>query len=152
MEEKEKIITFNKKAKFEYEILYTLECGIVLTGTEVKSLREGKCSIVDGYVIEENGEIFLKNVHISEYKYGNITNHEPLRKRKLLLHKREILKLKRELNEKGKTVIPLKIYFKGSLVKVEIAVCRGKKLVDKRETIKARDIKRNIEKEIKGKF
>lgn len=145
----EKIIVFNKKAKFEYEILETFECGIVLFGTEVKSIREGRCSITEGYVVEENGELYLKNVNISEYKFGNICNHDPLRKRKLLLHKKEVLKLKREINEKGKTLIPLKVYFKGSLIKVEIALCKGKKLVDKRESIKERDTKRDIEKELK---
>lgn len=148
----EKIIANNKKAKFEYTILDTLEAGIILLGTEVKSLREGRCSLSEGYITEENGELFLKNVNISAYKHGNINNHEPLRKRKLLLHNKEIRKIIKNIKEKGITVIPLKLYFKGSLIKIEIGICKGKKLYDKRETIKERDTKKSIEREMKKKY
>ena len=148
----EKIIANNKKAKFEYTILDTLEAGIILLGTEVKSLREGRCSLSEGYITEENGELFLKNVNISAYKHGNINNHEPLRKRKLLLHNKEIGKIIKNIKEKGITVIPLKLYFKGSLIKIEIGICKGKKLYDKRETIKERDTKKSIEREMKKKY
>ena len=138
----EKIVANNKKARFDYTIMDSMEAGIELAGTEVKSLRNGKCNIAEGYVIDENGELFLKNVNITEYSHGNINNHEPLRKRKLLLHKNEIIRLIKSIKEKGITVIPLKMYFKGSLIKVEIGVCKGKKLYDKRETIKEREDKR----------
>ena len=149
---REKIIANNKKARFEYSILDSLEAGIQLVGTEVKSLREGRCSIGEGYVTEENGELFLKNVNISAYKHGNINNHAPLRKRKLLLHTKEIKKIIKNIKEKGITVIPLKFYFKDSLIKVEIGICKGKKIYDKRETIKERDTKKTIEREMKKKF
>ena len=145
----EKIITINKKARFEYSIIDTKEAGIQLVGTEVKSLRGGNCSIAEGYVIDENGELFLKNVNISAYKHGNINNHDPLRKRKLLLHNREITRIIKYIKEKGITVIPLKFYFKDSLIKVEIGICKGKKLYDKRENIKERDTKKAIEREMK---
>ena len=148
----EKIITTNKYAYYEYEILEKLECGIMLVGTEVKSLREGRCNIKEAYVIEENKELFIKHFNISEYKHGNINNHEPLRKRKLLLHKKEIERLTRFIKEKGVTVIPTKIYFKGSIIKIEIAVGRGKKLYDKRETIKNRDNEREIKREMRNKI
>ncbi len=148
----EKIIANNKKARFEYSILEKIETGIQLLGTEVKSLREGKCSIAEGYVTEDNGELFLKNVNITPYKHGNINNHEPLRKRKLLLHKKEIKKVIRNIKESGITVIPLKFYFKSSLIKVEIGICKGKKLFDKRETIKERDTKKTIEREMKKQY
>ena len=149
---KEKIIISNKKARFEYIILDSLEAGIQLLGTEVKSLREGRCSIKEGYIVEEHKELYLKNVNISIYKHGNINNHEPLRKRKLLLHKKEINKIIRLIKEKGTTIIPLKLYFKGSLIKIEIAICKGKKLYDKRETIKERDIKKTIDREMKKNY
>ena len=149
MEDKIKVIANNKKARFEYIIIDKYEAGVSLLGTEVKSLRDGKCSIQEGYIIEQNGELFLKNVNISEYKHGNINNHKPLRLRKLLLHKKEIYKIIKSIKEKGITVIPTKIYFKGSLVKIEVAVCKGKKLYDKRETIKDRENKKNIEREMK---
>ncbi|OHD08781.1 MAG: SsrA-binding protein [Spirochaetes bacterium GWC1_27_15] len=144
-----KVVSFNKKANFEYEILDTIEAGIILCGTEVKSIRQGKCSLNEGYIVEENGELYMKNVNISQYNYGNINNHEPLRKRKLLLHKMEIVKLIRSIKEKGITIIPIKIYFKGSLIKVAIAICKGKKLYDKRESMKDKDSKRQIEREMK---
>ena len=140
-----KIIAKNKKARFEYSILESFEAGIQLLGTEVKSLREGRCSIAEGYITEEHGELFIKNVNIPAYKHGNINNHEPIRKRKILLHKKEIEKIIKSIKEKSITVIPLKFYFKGSIVKVEIAISKGKKLYDKRETIKDRDSKKAIE-------
>ncbi|MCB0727290.1 MAG: SsrA-binding protein SmpB [Ignavibacteriae bacterium] len=142
--DKIKVITTNRKANFEYEILNKYEAGIVITGTEVKSLREGKVNLQESYGRIINDEVWIINSHINEYKYGNINNHEPTRNRKLLLNKREIRKIRQQLQEKGLTLVPLKIYFKGSLVKVEIGIARGKKLYDKRESIKKRDIERNL--------
>lgn len=148
----EKLIANNKKARFDYTIMDSMEAGIELVGTEVKSLRHGKCNIAEGYVIDENNELFLKNVNITEYSHGNINNHEPLRKRKLLLHKNEIIRIIKSIKEKGITVIPLKMYFKGSIIKVEIGVCKGKKLYDKRESIKEREDKRSIERQMKKNY
>lgn len=142
--DKIKVITTNRKANFEYEIINKYEAGIVITGTEVKSLREGKVNLQESYGRIIKDEVWIVNSHINEYKYGNINNHEPTRMRKLLLNKREIRKIKQQLQEKGLTLVPLKIYFKGSLVKVEIGIARGKKLYDKRESIKKRDIERNL--------
>ncbi len=132
----------NRKASFNYFIQEEIECGIVLTGTEIKSIREGKANIKDSYAIIRNNECFLLNMHISEYKEGNIFNHDPDRTRKLLLHKKEILKLKQRLKEERLTLVPLKMYFKGNKVKVLVGVAKGKKNYDKRETIKERDLKR----------
>jgi SsrA-binding protein len=145
-----KIIVSNRKAGFEYEILEKIETGIVLQGTEVKSLRQGKCSINEGYVVEEEGELFVKNINITPYTHGNINNHEPMRKRKLLLHKKEISRIIRAVKEKGITVIPLRFYFKGSLIKLEIGICRGKKLYDKRESQKEKDEKRSMDRHMKN--
>jgi len=139
-----KIIATNRKANFEYSILNKYESGIVLTGTEVKSMRDSKVNIQDAYGRLLNGEVWLINSNISEYKYGNINNHDPLRNRKLLLNKREIRKIKQELQEKGLTLVPLKIYFKGSLIKLEIGIAKGKKLFDKRESIKKREVERKL--------
>lgn len=139
-----KVISTNRKANYEYEILNKYEAGISLQGTEVKSLREGKANLGEAYAIVKNGEVWLQNFHINEYKYGNINNHDPIRQRKLLFHKKEITKIKSSLEEKGLTFIPLRIYFKGSLVKVEMGIGRGKKLYDKRESIKKRDVERRI--------
>ena len=146
MSESDKIknIATNRKANFEYEILGKYEAGIVITGTEVKSLRVGKVNLQDAYGRIINDEVWLVNSHISEYKFGNINNHDPLRNRKLLLNKKEIRKIKQQLNEKGLTLVPLKFYFKGSLVKVEIGIARGKKLYDKRESIKKREVERKL--------
>ncbi|HPO48976.1 MAG TPA: SsrA-binding protein SmpB [Spirochaetota bacterium] len=144
-----KIITSNKKIHFEYEILDSIEAGIVLFGTEVKSIRQGKGSINEGYVIEEGGELFIKNMNIPHYDKGNINNCEPLRIRKLLLNKKEIVKLSRQIKEKGITIVPSKLYFKNSIIKLELALCKGKKLYDKRESIKDRENQRNIEREMK---
>ncbi|MBX7042563.1 MAG: SsrA-binding protein SmpB [Ignavibacteria bacterium] len=142
--DKIKIISSNRKANFEYEILNRLEAGIVLTGTEVKSLREGRVNLQDSYGRIRNDEVWIINSHISEYRFGNINNHDPIRNRKLLLNKREIRKIKQQLQEKGLTLVPLKIYFKGSLAKVEIGIARGKKLYDKRESVKKREVERNL--------
>ena len=126
----------NRKASHDYFIGETLEAGIALSGTEIKSLRQGKAQINDAFVRVDRGEALMYQAHISEYDFGNINNHNPTRPRKLLLHKREILKLKSETDSGGIAIIPLKIYFKKSLAKVLIALCKGKKLYDKRETIK----------------
>jgi len=138
----EKLIASNKKAFHDYFVLQKAEAGVALTGTEVKSLRDGKANIKDSYVIFKDGEAFLFNAHISPYSHGNLQNHEPERNRKLLLHRREIEKLREQVVEKGLTVVPLRLYFKGGKVKVEIAVVRGKKLYDKRETEKRRELDR----------
>ena len=138
----EKLIASNKKAFHDYFVLQKAEAGVALTGTEVKSLRDGKANIKDSYVIFKNGEAFLFNAHISPYSHGNLQNHEPERNRKLLLHRREIEKLREQVVEKGLTVVPLRLYFKSGKVKVEIAVVRGKKLYDKRETEKKRELDR----------
>lgn len=139
-----KIIATNRKAHFEYLILNKYEAGIVLKGTEVKSLRDSKVNIQDAYGRIKNDEVWLINSNINEYKFGNINNHDPLRDRKLLFNKREIRKIKQELQEKGLTLVPLKIYLSGSVVKVEMAIARGKKIYDKRDTIKKRDIERKL--------
>ena len=138
----EKLIASNKKALHDYFIVQKFEAGIALTGTEVKSLRDGKANLKDSYVTLRDGEAFLFGTHISPYTHGNIENHDPERTRKLLLHKREIEKLKKETTEKGLTVVPLRLYFKGAKVKAEIAVVRGKKQYDKRETEKKREADR----------
>jgi SsrA-binding protein len=141
----EKLIASNKKAYHDYFVLQKLESGIALTGTEVKSLREGRAQLKDSYVNIERGEAFLFALHISPYTHGNRENHEPERKRKLLLHKKEIEKLRVQLVEKGLTIVPLRLYFKGGRVKAEIAVVRGKKLYDKRETAKKRELDREAD-------
>jgi SsrA-binding protein len=138
----EKLIASNKKALHDYFVLQKLEAGIELTGTEVKSLRDGKANLKDSYVAIERGEAYLVGAHISPYSHGNIANHDPERRRRLLLHKREIEKLHEQIQEKGLTVVPLRMYFKSSRVKTEIAVVRGKKLYDKRETEKRREQER----------
>ena len=144
-----KLIANNKKAYHDYFILDTYETGISLAGTEVKSLRMGKCSIKESFVRIENGEVFIYGMHISPYEKGNIFNKDPLRPRKLLLHKYEINKLLGKTKEKGIAIVPLKVYFKGSLVKVEIGLAKGKKLYDKRQDIAKRDMKRENEREFK---
>ncbi len=145
-----KIIAQNKKARHEYFILEEYECGIELFGTEVKSIRHGKINLTDAYATVSNGEVWLKGVNISPFEKGNIFNRDPLRNRKLLMHKREILKLYQALKEQGLSLVPLKVYLKGSLVKVQIALVRGKKLYDKREDIAKRDAKRNIDRAVKN--
>lgn len=145
----EKNITVNRKARHDYHILQTFEAGIVLVGTEVKALREGKANLVDSYATIKNGEVWLISAHISEYKQGNINNHNPTRDRKLLLNKSEIRKLIGKTKEKGLTLIPLRMYFKNGRVKVELALAKGKKSYDKRETIAKRDFQREQERRIK---
>ena len=147
--DEEKNITVNRKANHEYHILQTIEAGIALVGTEVKSLRQGKANLVDGYAKIENGEVWLVNVNISEYTQGNINNHDPRRDRKLLLNRSEIRKLIGKTKEKGLTLVPLRLYFKNGKVKVELALAKGKKVYDKRESIAKRDFQRQQERRIK---
>ena len=142
----------NRKAYHDYFILEEYEAGIALTGTEIKSIRENGANIKDSYAIIKNGEAFLLNMHISRYEQGNIFNHEETRTRKLLLNKKEILKLKDMVVLNGHTLIPLKAYFKNGRLKILIGVCKGKKNYDKRETIKERDIKREIARDFKNNF
>ncbi len=142
----------NRKASFNYFIQEEIECGIVLTGTEIKAIREGKANIKDSYAIIRNNECFLLNMHISEYTEGNIFNHDPDRTRKLLLHKKEILKLKTSLEQEGLTLIPLKLYFKDNKLKVSLGICKGKKLYDKRESIKEKDQNREASKLMKNNY
>ena len=144
-----KLVANNKKAYYDYFILETFEAGIALSGTEVKSIRMGKCSIKEAFVRVEKGEVFIYGMHISPYEKGNIFNKDPLRTRKLLLHKSEIMKLTGKVAEKGYTLVPLQVYFKGSLVKVEIGLARGKKLYDKRADIAKKDQRRELEREFK---
>ena len=144
-----KLIANNKKAYHDYFILDTYETGISLAGTEVKSLRMGKCSIKESFVRIENGEVFIYGMHISPYEKGNIFNKDPLRPRKLLLHKYEINKLLGKTKEKGIAILPLKVYFKGSLVKVEIGLAKGKKLYDKRQDIAKKDQQREASRDFK---
>ncbi len=143
---------FNRKARHDYFILKTYEAGIELTGTEIKSIRQGSCNIKDSYAVIRNREVFLINMHISHYKEGNIFNHEETRTRKLLLHKKEIQKIAEEIEQKGLTLIPLKLYFKKNILKVELGICQGKHNYDKRESIKERDMKRSIEKQLKDRY
>ena len=144
-----KLIANNKKAYHDYFILDTYEAGIALHGTEVKSLRMGKCSIKESFIRIENSEVFIYGMHISPYEKGNIFNKDPLRVKKLLLHKAEINKLLGKIKEKGMSVVPLKVYLKGSLVKVEIGLAKGKKLYDKRDDIAKKDQKREAERDFK---
>jgi SsrA-binding protein len=141
----EKLIASNRKAYHDYFVLQKFEAGMALTGTEVKSLREGRANLKDSYVSFDHGEAYLVGAHISPYSHGNLQNHDPERKRKLLLHRREIDKLQGQVAEKGLTVVPLRLYFKAGKVKAEIAVVRGKKLYDKRETQKRRELEREAE-------
>ena len=144
-----KIVAQNRKAFHDYSIEETVEAGIVLTGTEVKSLREGKANLKDSYVLIKDGEVLLLNCHISPYTHGNIMNHDPLRTRKLLLHKKEIARIQAKALQKGYSLIPLKIYFKESRAKVEIGLARGKKMYEKRDSIKKREADREIERALK---
>ena len=144
-----KVLGQNRGASHEYFILERYEAGIELAGTEVKSLRAGKLSLKEAWCQIQDGELFIRQMHISPYEKGNIFNKDPLRERKLLMHRYEIHKLAGKLQEKGMTLVPLRVYFKGSLVKVEVGLARGKKLYDKREDIARRDQKREAEKEFK---
>ena len=144
-----KLIANNKKAFHDYFIEDTYEAGIALAGTEVKSLRMGKCSIKESFIRVENGEVYIYGMHISPYEKGNIFNRDPLRPKKLLMHKAEINKLKAKIAEKGYTLVPVEVYFKGSLVKVQIALAKGKKLYDKRADIAKKDMRREAERDFK---
>lgn len=146
-----KLIANNKKARFDYFIEDTYEAGISLHGTEVKSLRMGKCSIKEAYVKIENGEMMIFGMHISPYEKGNIFNKDPLRVRKLLMHRREISKLTGKLAEQGYTLVPLQVYLKGNLVKVQIGLAKGKKIYDKRQDIAKKDQRREVQREFKVK-
>lgn len=139
----------NRKARFNYEVIDAIECGIVLKGTEIKSIRDGKANIKDSYGIIKNNEVFILNMHISPYENGGVFNHEETRTRKLLLHKKEILKLKNKLELEGFTLIPLKLYFVNGRAKIELGLCKGKKLYDKREDAKKKDEMREISKKYK---
>ena len=147
----QKLIASNKTARRDYEITDTYEAGMVLTGTEVKALRAGKANLKDSYAVVSDDEVFLRELHIGHYDHGNRYNHEPLRSRKLLLHKREIKRLYGKSREKGLSLIPLKLYFKNSMVKVEIGIGKGKKLHDRRQDIKKREERRDISRNFKSK-
>ena len=136
----------NREAKFNYFIEEEIECGIELRGTEIKSIRDGKANLKDSYAIIRNNEIYLLNMHINEYKEGNLFNHDPRRTRKLLLHKSEIKKLKKGVEQEGRTLVPLKLYFSNNHAKILLALCKGKKNFDKRETMKQRDLNREANK------
>jgi SsrA-binding protein len=147
----EKIIAQNKTARINYHIEDTFEAGIVLVGTEVKSLRDGKANLKDCYALVKDGEVFVHDMHISPYSHGNRSNHDPLRVRKLLLHKTEIKRLYGKSRERGLALIPLKLYFRSGKVKIEVGIGRGKKLYDKRESLKNKEDKRDIERGMRGK-
>ncbi|MCX7656587.1 MAG: SsrA-binding protein SmpB [Treponemataceae bacterium] len=151
MQEGVKILAINRKARHDYMIDETYECGIVLVGSEIKSVREGKLSFPDAWAEIEHGEVWLRNCTIAENPYSSIFNHDPNRKKKLLLHKEEIKRLQRRVEEKGYTLIPLSFYLKNGKVKVELGVCKGKKAVDKRADIRERDVKREMEREFRHK-
>lgn len=144
-----KTVTENRKARHEYHIMETFEAGIALSGTEVKSLRAGKANLQDSFARVENAELMLYNMHISPYEQGNQFNHEPKRTRRLLMHKYEIMRLLGKTREKGLALIPLKVYFKNGLAKVELALAKGKKLYDRRDDIAARDAKREMDRAMK---
>lgn len=150
-EEKIKIIADNRRARHDYFILETFEAGIALTGTEVKSLRAGKVNLKDSYGMVQDGEMYLEGVHISPYEHGNRYNSDPLRRRKLLMHKRQILKLFGQVKQEGLTLIPLKLYFTRGKVKVDLALCKGKKLYDKRDAAAEKDARREIERSVRGR-
>ena len=144
-----KVLSVNKKARFNYSVEESIECGIVLEGTEVKSVRQNRFSYSDAYCRIKNNALWLIGFHISVYEFGNIHNHEPERERKLLVHKDELKKLSRKVDEKGLTLVPLKVYLKKGLVKIEVGVCKGKKTYDKRAAIKDRDLKKDAAREMK---
>jgi len=140
----EKIVATNRKARHEYFVLESFEAGIALTGTEVKSLRRGNVNLTDGYATVKNGEVWLSGMHVSPYEQGSYANVDPLRDRKLLLHRKEIRRISGRVNEAGVTLIPLQVYFKNRTAKVQLAVCRGKRAYDKREDIARREVERDI--------
>lgn len=150
MSDNVKIIAQNKKARFDYFVEEHYECGVVLEGTEVKSVKNGNVSFADSFAEIINNEVWMRNFHISEYSYSSVFNHNPDRVKKLLVHKEEIKRLNRKIDEKGFTLIPLDIYLKQGLVKITLGVCKGKKQYDKRETIKERDVNRDLSREFKN--
>ena len=152
MKESTKTIASNKKAYYDYFVLESYEAGIELCGTEVKSLRAGRVNLKDSWCNIVDGEIFVNGMHISPYDHGNIFNRDPMRVRRLLMHKKEILKLFGTLQQQGLSLIPLSLYFKGSKVKVQVGLCKGKKLYDKRASIAERDAKRNMERAFKDNY
>ncbi|QBD82378.1 SsrA-binding protein SmpB [Ktedonosporobacter rubrisoli] len=146
-----RVVTVNRQAYHDYTVERTVEAGISLVGTEIKSIREGRVNLRGSYALVRNGEIWLENAHIAVYEHGNRYNHEPMRNRKLLLHKREINQLAMRVATKGLTLVPLKLYLKGGRAKIELGLCRGKKLYDKREAIAEREVKRDIERIIRAR-
>ncbi|WP_027108587.1 SsrA-binding protein SmpB [Lacticigenium naphthae] len=147
-----KLIAQNRKARYEYTILDTVEAGIVLTGTEIKSIRAGRINLKDGYAQIRDGEAFLSNVHIAPYEQGNLFNHDPVRTRKLLLKKKQINRLVEETKSTGVTLVPLKVYIKNGYAKVLIGLAKGKKQYDKRETLKRKDQKREVDRALKERY
>ncbi len=146
-----KVLAVNKKARFNYSIEESFECGISLVGTEVKSIKEGRFSFADSYAAVEKDELWLIDFHVTPYAFGNRMNHDPLRRRKLLVHRKEIKRLRRVVEEKGLTLVPLRFYLKRGIVKCELGIAKGKKLFDKRDDIRKRDQKREIEREYRVK-
>jgi len=146
-----KVLSVNRKARYNYSVQEAFECGIELVGTEVKSMKEGRFSYADAFATVDGGQLWLVDFHISPYSHGNIFNHDPMRRRRLLVHKKEIRRLRRVVDEKGLTLIPVRFYLKRGLVKCELAIAKGKKLFDKREDIKRRDIRREIERDFKDR-
>lgn len=146
-----KIISENRRARYDYFIEEKMEAGIILTGTEIKSIRSGRVNLKDGFAEVSSGELWLNAVHISPYEQGNRFNHEPLRRRKLLLHRSEIIKITSKIQKQGMTLIPLKIYLVRGMAKIELGLCRGKKLYDKRQDIAERDAKRDIDRSLRDK-
>jgi len=146
-----KVLSVNRKARYNYSVQEAFECGIELVGTEVKSMKEGRFSYADAFATVDGGQLWLVDFHISPYSHGNIFNHDPMRRRRLLVHKKEIRRLRRVVDEKGLTLIPMRFYLKRGLVKCELAIAKGKKLFDKREDIKRRDIRREIERDFKDR-
>jgi SsrA-binding protein len=146
-----KVLGVNRKARFNYSIEETFECGLSLVGTEVKSIKDGRISFADSYALVQNDELWLIDFHVTPYAFGNRVNHDPLRKRKLLVHRKEIKRLKRLTDEKGLTLVPLKFYLKRGYVKCELGIAKGKKLFDKRDDIRKRDQKRELEREFRVK-
>ncbi len=146
-----KVLSINRKARYNYSIQEAFECGIELVGTEVKSMKEGRFSYSDAFAAVDNDQLWLVDFHISPYSHGNIFNHDPMRRRRLLVHKKEIRHLRRVVDEKGLTLIPMRFYLKRGLVKCELAIAKGKKLFDKREDIKRRDVRREIERDYKDR-
>lgn len=151
VQQKDKPLAQNRKARHDYEILDTFEAGMVLQGTEIKSIRQGKINLKDGFISVRDGEAWLKNIHISPYEQGNIFNHDPLRNRKLLLHKKEIQKLEQEVKQNRLTIVPLKVYIVRGRAKVLIGLAQGKNRYDKRHSLKEQQMKREVDRALKGR-